>query len=302
MSRHYSDDSLASFVGDALKPRKAARIGAHLVQCPSCQRRIDTLKAVPSLLANVAFPPMPERMASRIETALASEASARLATEPATEAGRRDLPSRSRAGRRRPRIDLTSPLVLRTVAATGAAVIVAGGTYEIVAHVGSSPSSTSGSSAISPPSHGPVNSGASGGRVTYGPGVSYDHKGHTAAITAVRSSTDYRAATLAGQASSVIAAQHQLKTSPQANSAAPSATNQPFSPNTSTGTPAGLDACVNRVATGRTVLLVDIARYDGKPATIIVTALSASQAEVFAVGSGCSASASDILAQQSLSR
>jgi hypothetical protein len=45
------------------------------------------------------------------------------------------------------------------------------------------------------------------------------------------------------------------------------------------------------------VLLVDLARFEGKPATIIViAALAASPAEALVVGSACSASAQDILA------
>jgi hypothetical protein len=63
----------------------------------------------------------------------------------------------------------------------------------------------------------------------------------------------------------------------------------------------GLSGCVSRIAAGRTVQLVDIARYRGAPATVIVTAAKGSApAQVWVVGLRCSASASDILAHQPL--
>jgi hypothetical protein len=303
MSRHFSDETLADYAGDALKPRKTARVSSHLSGCTTCQGRLAALKAVPNLLASVRYPPIPERLSSRIEMALASESSARLASEPQTEAGRRDLPARARSERRGWRMPVfRSPLVLRTVAATGAAVIVAGGGYEIVAHSSSGPSTSSGNAGISAPaSHSSASGNAVGnaGRVTVGPAVTYHHNGHAATIKPVHSSTNFLAATLPQQASATITAQDKAKSS----TAVPSATGQPAnSSNTSSQSQAGLQACVNRIAAGRTVLLVDIARYEGKSATIIVTAQTARRAEVYAVGSGCSASSSDILAQQSLQR
>jgi len=51
------------------------------------------------------------------------------------------------------------------------------------------------------------------------------------------------------------------------------------------------------------VLLVEEAKYDGKPATIIVTAATGNhRAEVWAVGPSCTATHPDVLAHQSLAR
>jgi hypothetical protein len=178
-------------------------------------------------------------------------------------------------------------------------VIVAGGGYEIVAHSSSGPSTSSGNAGISAPASHSGNAAGNAGRVTVGPAVTYHHNGHAATIKPVHSSTNFLAATLPQQASATITAQDKAKSS----AAVPSATGLPAnSSNTSSQSQAGLQACVNRIAAGRTVLLVDIARYEGKSATIIVTAQTARRAEVYAVGSGCSASSSDILAQQSLQR
>ena len=58
---------------------------------------------------------------------------------------------------------------------------------------------------------------------------------------------------------------------------------------------------MSRIAAGRTVLLVDVARFDHKPATIIVTARQgAAAAQVWVVGPGCSASARDVVTHRAL--
>jgi hypothetical protein len=57
------------------------------------------------------------------------------------------------------------------------------------------------------------------------------------------------------------------------------------------------------VAADRDVLLVDLARYRGQKATIIIVAShGSSQARVYAAGASCSASDADILATQNLPR
>ena len=64
---------------------------------------------------------------------------------------------------------------------------------------------------------------------------------------------------------------------------------------------ARLPGCLSRVAAGRAVLLVNLARFSGSPATVIVTAAAGQAAEqVWVVGPGCSGSASDVLAHQQL--
>jgi hypothetical protein len=63
-----------------------------------------------------------------------------------------------------------------------------------------------------------------------------------------------------------------------------------------------LAGCIDLIAPGRVVLLVDLARYNNEPATIIViAALGANPAEAWAVGSACSGSAEDVLGHAILS-
>jgi hypothetical protein len=304
MMRHVSDDDLARYLEGDLRPRSAAKVRSHLAGCSGCQERVAALEAVPSLLASVPYPPIPDRLSSRISMALAAESSARVASQPASEAGRGDLPARAKPGRQGWRRSWhASPLALRTAAAVGAAVIVAGGGYAIVSHTGSGSSSTS-ESISGPPT------AAASGKVATGPSVSYRHSGHTDSIKTVKSGINYKSATLATQAGSTLAAV------PKTGSAAPAHSNGSMStfgsstsanqqfPNASVpSSTARLQGCVDRIAAGRNVLLVDVAKYQGSPATIIVVSKSGpSLAVVYAVGSGCSGARSDILAQQSLSR
>ncbi len=301
MMRHLSDDNLARYLEGDLRPRRAAKVGSHLAGCPGCQDRAAALKAVPRLLASVQYPPIPERLSSRIDTALAAESSARVASTPASEAGRLDLPAKarpSRQGWRMPR--LSSPAGLRVAAAVGAAVIIAGGGYALVSHAGpgASPSSTSLSGPPTASAH---------TKVQNGPSVHYRHAGRTNSIKTVKSNTNFMPTSLASQAENVLAAQRSTTVAPgavQINGSSFGGASSPAAPNASAAArTAKLQGCVNRIAAGRSVLLVDAAKYEGSTATIIMVSSGPSgRAQVYAVGPSCSSSTSDILAQQSLSR
>jgi hypothetical protein len=307
MMRHISDENLARYLEGDLRPRRAAKVGSHLAGCSGCQARAAALKGVPNLLASVQYPPIPARLSSQIERALAAESSARVASTPASEAGRLDLPARARPARQAWRMPwLNSQAGLRTVAAVGAAVIVAGGGYALVSHAGPS-ASPAGTSISGPP--------AAPAKVQNGPSVHYRHAGHTDSIKTVKSGTNYVSATLAGQAERVLAVQRKSTSVPSGGNAAgsystfaapnsrPGQASSPSASAAATARAARLQGCVDRIAAGRSVLLVDAAKYEGSAATIIMVSSGASgRAEVYAVGPGCSASASNILAQQSLSR
>jgi hypothetical protein len=323
MNRHATLDELASLGADNLRPRKAARISRHVATCTKCAELNDQLSSVPALLSSVPFPPMPASLSVRIDSVLAAEAAQRVAAEPVTEAARRDLPVR--AGRRRPapRLDWHRPgrpawtlsvPATRVVATAAAIVLVALGGYEVASHTSGAPfssSSTAESGSALPTPFSP--------QVSFGGSVTYRQNGSTAAIQMGNSSTNFQAATLAHQAQVAVTAakaddvhSHAVKSNssysnsnlatPTSSLAISSAKGALSGPGTvSPGSQ--LAGCMERVITpGQVVLLVERAKFENKPATILVTAPAAlsgtnppKEAQIWALGSACSATNADVL-------
>jgi hypothetical protein len=296
-NRHFSAEDLARYAEGDLRVRKTARISAHLNICLRCQGVSADLTAVSETLASVPVPPMPVYLSVRIETALAAESAARVASQPAAgEASRRDLPVRSgRAGRRGLRMPgAHSPLGLRLTAGAAAAIIAAGVSYELVDHLGGTtgPAAT----ASRPEAQPNLN-------IEYGPSVSYHHHGVLGLVQPIHTSTDFQPAQLTSQVHQALGESKERApevgrgtSSPEFHSAtgttaAPKATaNEP-----SVGAPASprdLSSCVSSLSSGNLVILVDVASFRGRAAIIIVTAGSntARAGVVWIVGLGCSAS------------
>ena len=306
MSRHVSAENLASLDLDALKPRKAARIRAHVATCVQCTQLSSQVSAVPSLLASasVSYQAMPESLSIRLNVAIASESAQRLAHEPASEAGRRDLPDRSsrvRPERHGWQLPGLSVLGTRLVAAAGALVIVGAGGYEIATNVGGA--SNNGTAASS--------SGAAGAPrpatspLSLGPSVHYGLPGASKTIRTVSSNMNFESSKLAAEAITAVAAARVhggVGFSARGTSGATSGANAPAKvPATSSA--GSLTGCLDRIAGKQTLLLVEMARYDGRPAMIIVTAASANRpAQVWVVAPACSASHPDVLDHLKLSR
>jgi hypothetical protein len=334
--RHVSAEVLALHREGAVSPRKAGRITAHLAICKICSGLDADLGAVQSLLAATQLPPMPEVYAERIQLAISNEATVRvvssqaLAAKPeAAEAtvtsagsavdpaaggesahtpGRLDLPERRhRKSRRFPMPNFSSPLVLRGLAAAGAVVIVAGaGVLFIRGHGTTGSNSGSGGAAVSAPRRtvqhavpGPAN--ASGTNAGYsaknGPvAMNYRLNGKLATARALTSGHDYTRQNM------VSLVHKDLASAPG------------FGKNTSAGTyqrtapPRALFGgirvfkligCLTRLATGGTILVADVARYLGRPATIVVLRSSGSthQLNVVVVRFSCSLASPDIITQ-----
>jgi hypothetical protein len=308
VKRHATVDELALLGADCMKPRRAAKLKAHMAACAQCTQLSNELVAVPNVLASasVAFPPMPEQFSARIDTALAAEATNRLASEPATEAGRRDLPARSgRAGqtKRGWRLPGFSVPATRVLAAVGALVIISAGSYEVAAHVGNNLTSSSSSSA------GAAAPSAQTRPLTFGPALTYKHGGVFSTIRTVRTNFDFVRAQLVAQAVAAVrtarlkgaisAPGTRASSVPAASAgttkASSNAVNRPGS-NVSQ-----LTGCIGLVAANQSLLLVEVAYYEGHPATIIVLAATSSRpAEVLVAGQACSQSRRDILVQLTL--
>jgi hypothetical protein len=236
---------------------------------------------------------MPDNLAARIDLAIRSQARQRVAAMPATETSRRDLPAR------RPRrwagggwhLPGLSVVATRLAAAAGAVVIAGAGSYLVAANVGTS---------VTPSLSAPPQ------QMSPGPVVTYGQPGSLHTIRAVHSRTNFRAAHLraeaitavhAAQARGVSAAQPPGRRAALLNrSAAPAE-----SPAGGGGTATRLAGCIDLIAPRQTVLLIDIARYQGKPATLIVTAPTAvSEAQALVAGPSCSATTKDVVTRAAL--
>jgi hypothetical protein len=334
MRPHVGAKTLARYRQGDLTDRRSARIGAHLAGCARCRARSEDLAGVTTLLASVKPPPIPQHLTARIQAALATEAAMRAArpgetarpepARPGEKPAAVPAPAGTGPGRtgpagtgpaanghhppretprpgRRPRLPrLGSPVALRALAAAAAVVLLAGGVYELTQHGASSTSSSAGSSAAAPEVPAPASQ--SRGALGAGLALPYQHAGGQARITAVMSGTDYTPANLGGQVAATLARSGRSAPTAGPKAAGPERTRSPATASggqadTFGGIPVpALAGCVSRIAAGGRVLLVDVARYQGEPATIIVTRPAAGGPEqIWVVGPGCSASRSDLL-------
>jgi hypothetical protein len=306
--RHVGAEALAAFRDGDGDRRKAAGIRAHLARCPRCAALSRDLGDVTALLAGAQAPPMPEHLAARIQTALQSEAARRatLADAPAPVRQPQRAPLATRPGRRRSRRPVMSgPVALRTLAAAAAVAVLAGGGYEIAQHVG-------GASAA--PSSGKLSLGtrspAAGPTPAFGPALQYQHAGHAASVTPIATETDFAAGRLRQQVATELASYRAETALRQSGlrAGSPMSTVPTQRAGVSNRTKSfrnlsltTLDGCIIRISAGQTVLLVDVARYQGAQATVIVVeASSAGPEQVSVVGPGCSAARSDLLARTTL--
>lgn len=328
MTRHVDAEALGRYSEGDLSQRRAARVAAHLAGCSRCAGLSEQLAGVTALLASTQAPPIPEHLAARIQNTLATESARRIALDPGTEPGRRDLPARGRlparnAGPRRRLPGFSSPLAQRSLAAAGAITVIAAiavGGYAILQHHQPQHSSSAGgpaSSQVAPS----VQAGARApsaapavGPMTFGPSLHYSIRGQQDNFVPVSTSRNYVPASLTAQVSSTLTQVRNERPAFSRNSTAVGSSSRPASSSPAAGTslttPASqfdgvpvdvLEQCVSRIAAGHLVLLVDVARYLGGPATLIVVEASAAD-QVWVVGPACSGSDRDVLAQRNFPR
>lgn len=328
MRRHVSVEVLALYREGAVRPRKAVWIASHLSGCSRCTDVVGDLANVSALLTATQLPPMPDVLVVRIEAVIASESALRAASSSpghATRAqeadapaagttdastagaggpqhipGRPDLPERSRRGVRRFRLpSLSSPVLLRALAATGAVVILAGGGFLLAkgqTGAESSAGSASGTShrASAPrPSvnNAPAAHKSASSAPTY---VDYRLKGKVVATNAIVTHTNFTRASLPAQVRRDVRSSSVLA---RGFAGAQRAVPAPTSARIGGVSVSELAGCLDRIAAGRKVLLANIARYLGSPATIIVLkSLTAPDVfDVTIVGLACSSSNTDVI-------
>jgi hypothetical protein len=151
---------------------------------------------------------------------------------------------------------------VRILSVAAAAVVIGAGALAGQSLLGNSISSESGS-AQSPP----LQDRSASAKPPAGPGAL---SGAAGGYRTERSGTNYTAAGLGGQVSAQLS---QAESGGRTLAADRPATE-----------------CVQRVAQGRRPLLVDIARYEGRPATVIVLPAASGRLDIWVVGPACSAS------------
>jgi len=320
---HADAATLAAFREELLSARKAAQVSAHLAACPRCAALEAQLAEVTTLLNRATAPPMPEALTARIQAALAAEAAART---PATAPAPAPVPAMSgaaghngmrdgnghRAGedaghRAGWRGHDRSWLALRVAAVTAAVAVIAGGGYgvsQLLSGGSSAVNGAAGSGAAAAPNikkiPGPAAPRMSAGGINPLPGsasgASDNGNLNTTAPLVISSGTNYRRATLGTQASSV------LKHLP--HSAQSSSLPAPLAPvkNQATYFP-DLQACLIHIGQGQRPQLVDLAKYRGHPALIVVLpSPNGGRPHALAIAPGCNSATAHVLATALLPR
>jgi hypothetical protein len=295
--------SLARYAEGLLRRGQAARIRAHLADCPECAAEQARLTEVTVLLREVPPPPLPPSVAARLDAALAAESAHRAAqptgaaqgngaaqpAAPAQPSGGDPGRSRRPAGSGRWRW-LQAPAAVRGLAAAAAVVVLGGVGYGIAQAVSSTSSAPSGASSssgsarqskpgIAAPESGP-NSGMHQNSTAGEP---------PATIAVTHSKTNYQPGTLGQQAAAVLA-NSPTAPGPSSGSVSPLARRAQGGP--------AVQECVQAITRGRLVRLVDQASYQGRPALIIV--VQGHPSTVYVTSLGCTPAHHDVQAQAPL--
>jgi hypothetical protein len=309
---HADAATLAAFREELLSARKVAQVSAHLAACPRCAALEAQLAEVTAMLNRATAPPMPDALTARIQAALAAEAAARTpAAAPHPAPAPAAVPAMSGAaghdgsqatnghragdktGRRTGwRGRDRSWLALRVAAVTAAVAVIAGGGY------GVSQLLSEGSPAV----HG-ASSGAGGGaaaapnikrvpapsmssiRSASGAGGGTGGSASDLTPLVITSGTNYQPATLGTQANTVL---NHLAHNTRPAPLAPAQSKASLFPH--------LQSCLIHIGHGRRPQLVDLAKYQGHPALIVVLpSPNGGRPQALAIAPGCTATAAHVL-------
>ena len=284
-SAHVDVSVLAELSAGIIGGRRAARLHAHLAGCQRCARVSAGLSEVGVLLASVPSAAMPAAMTRRLSAAIAEEAAARSGTagSPVRLAGQEPFRRAERAGGGRPRNRLASPVAVRGFAAAAAVCLVAAGGYMIVQLTSPGRSGPT----LSPGANGGIRHGIQTGPGPYhvAPSPGYSIPGSPQpAFEVVTSGTNYQPATLSAQVETELGQMAKIGADTRSGARI---RHQPT---------AQQDGCALLITSGVKPTLVDSARYQGRPATVIALASGGGQlGQAWVVGPTCSANKGDIV-------
>src|SRR5215831_15795416 len=329
MRGHPGSETIAEFRDDLLPARKAARVAAHLAECPRCAEVDAQLAAVTAALARTPTPPMPASLTARIDAALAAEAAARsaagvspadadlaagaagagLADRAASPADRAASPAAhprrgAGTGPRHTGPEHTGPgrggpgrRACRSRAGSRLSLRIATVAAAVVVLAGGGYAIarvvSTGGQELSTSSSGAAASGNATSRPS-GSALAPEAAPRvpTEELPLVRSHTTYRAGQLRAQVAAVL-----KRYAPHGHvSAAP-----PAQAGSGAAAFPHLAGCVSHLAGGQRPRLVDIAHYGTQPAAVIVVPVpGTATVRVSVVGPGCSAQGGGIMHQFSM--
>jgi hypothetical protein len=237
---HPDPDVLAEFRAGLITGRRGTKVAAHLADCERCSALGDQLAEVSALLAAVPVPPMPDSVAQRLEAVLAAEA----VSKDYAERSDGDSPQQRGMHPRPARQHRWRLAAVRVLAPAAAIVVLAAGGYGLSRVIGGGPtnSAVTSKAAAGPPAAKAITGSTAGRAEIRAIGSS--------GFLVIVSRTDYQPATLGRQLEQEISAS--------------AVTGTAQSPS------ARLLACVRQVTGDVSPVLVENARYEGRPATIIV--------------------------------
>jgi hypothetical protein len=301
MRGHPGSETIAAFREDLLPARRAARIAAHLGECPRCAEVDAALAAEVAARSAAGASPghadsaegatpagAADRAAPADRRSPAERAAAPAGRGPGTGTGHTG-PGRGGPGRRAGRPRAGSRLSLRIAAITAAVVVLAGGGYAI-SRVIAGGQETSSASSSGAAASGSTASRSAGSAL---PPEAVPRAAPTAGLPLVASGTTYRAGQLPAQVTAVLQrhpAHGHVSAAPPAAAGAAGKAGFPH-----------LAGCVSHIAGGQRPRLVDIARYGTQPAAVIVVPVpGTATVRVSVVGPGCSGQGGDIITQFSM--
>jgi hypothetical protein len=290
--KHPSTDKLGNLAVGELRSCKAARVQAHVAQCEQCARVCHQLEAIRVILASASHQTsMPDDVSARVTSALRSEARQRVTAMSVTETGRHNLPVRPLGAGAHEAWHLPGLSVAMTrLAAVAGAIAIAAGSSMAAADVGAG---------VTRPSSSPLaGAAAPAQQMSLGPDVTYGQPGPMRTIRAAESNTNFVAAHLATEVVSAVRSaeiREAIAAKPLGSAAAEPVSGMAL---LAAERPSArrLAGCIALIAPRQFVLVIDVARYEGRPATVIVTAATvSSDAQAWVVGSSCSATTKDVL-------
>jgi hypothetical protein len=283
---HLDPEVLAEFDAGLITGRRGAQISAHLAACEQCTALGEQLAGVSALLMAAPAATMPDRLAERLDTVLAAEIARRDGPESAGAQGSRDHERRRWPAWHRN----LRPLALRVLAPVAVIALIVAGAWELTPQGGtSSQASSSAASPANAPVAGAPAAAQSSSAASGATGANRPLAGVPAAATPTANANRLSPAAFPVVTSTVDFAPGSFKQQVEAALRVPANERQT---QTSTTT---IRACVQALAgSAASPVLVESARYQGQPATLVVVRTGPGDT-AWVAGSRCSATDHDVL-------